>query len=67
MNCGRVRTMPNTPDEYSAAWQEFLVPKRTMLAEYDQARVHSKEQAVQTHHGNVAEAAIRDWLDEFLP
>jgi hypothetical protein len=54
-------------DTYSAAWQQFLVAKRAMLAEYDQAMAHSKEQAVQTHHGLVGEAAVRDWLETFLP
>src|SRR5579871_5682552 len=51
----------------SWAWQQFLLGQRAMLAEYDRARVHAQTQVVQTHHGNVAEAAIRDWLGSFLP
>jgi hypothetical protein len=38
-----------------------------MLADYDQAKTHSSEQQVQTHHGVVGEAAVRDWLNGFLP
>ena len=52
---------------YSAAWQQFLLAKRSMLAEYDRALEHAKSQPVVTHHGNVAEAAVRDWLGTFLP
>jgi len=52
---------------YSAAWQQFLLAKRSMLAEYDRALEHARSQTVVTHHGNVAEAAIRDWLGTFLP
>lgn len=52
---------------HSAAWQQFLLAKRAMLAEYDRALVHAQTQPVITHHGNVAEAAVRDWLGTFLP
>jgi len=38
-----------------------------MLAEYDLALAHAKEQVVATHHGVVGEAAVRDWLANFLP
>lgn len=38
-----------------------------MLAAYDQAVTHSSEQTVQTHHGVVGEADVRDWLATFLP
>jgi hypothetical protein len=54
-------------NSYSAAWRQFLLAKRTMLAEYDRALSHAKTQVVSTHHGNVAEAAVRDWLATFLP
>jgi hypothetical protein len=54
-------------EQYSAVWEQFLIGKRSMLAQYDQAVAHSKEQVVATHHGVVAEAAIRDWLSSFLP
>ncbi|MGC2330796.1 MAG: DUF6602 domain-containing protein [Candidatus Acidiferrales bacterium] len=52
---------------YSAAWSQFLVARRGMLAEYDRALAHSKELTVSTHHGVVGEAAVRDWLGTFLP
>jgi len=51
----------------SGAWQQFLIGKREILAEYDRAFSHAQTQPVQTHHGNVAEAAFRDWLVTFLP
>ena len=51
----------------SAAWRQFLLAKRAMLAEYDRAFSHAKTQSVVTHHGNVAEAGVRDWLATFLP
>jgi hypothetical protein len=59
--------MPENKDRYSAAWQQFLVARNAMLAEYDQALIHSKGQPVSTHHGVVGEAAVRDWLGTFLP
>lgn len=52
---------------YSAAWQQFLLARRAILAQYDRARSHALSQPVATHHGNVAEAAVRDWLGAFLP
>jgi len=51
----------------SVAWAQFLIARRELLAQYDQAMVHAKEQTVVTHHGVVAEAAVRDWLGRFLP
>lgn len=41
--------------------------KRSMLAEYDRARSHSRNLPVQTSHGDVAEATFRAWLESFLP
>jgi len=38
-----------------------------MLDEYDRAAIHASEQPVSTHHGVVGEAAVRDWLQNFLP
>jgi hypothetical protein len=61
------RYMPQKEDRYSVAWQQFLIAKKTMLAEYDQALAHAKEQPVSTHHGVVGEAAVRHWLGTFLP
>jgi hypothetical protein len=53
--------------QQSAAWQQFLIGKREILAEYDRAFSHAQTQPVHTHHGNVAEAAFRNWLITFLP
>ena len=51
----------------SSAWQQFLLAKRAMLSEYDRAKEHARTQPVSVHHGNVGEAAVRDWLGTFLP
>lgn len=51
----------------SAAWEQFLIARRAMLAQYDQAFTHAQTQSVQTHHGVVGRAAVRDWLATFLP
>lgn len=58
--------MSNEPTN-SAAWRQFLLAKRAMLAAYDRAQSHARTRPVATHHGNVAEAAVRDWLGAFLP
>lgn len=52
---------------YSAAWRQFLIARSEILARYDAALEHAKQQPVQTHHGVVGEAAIRNWLTQFLP
>lgn len=49
------------------AWQQFLTAREKLLAEYDRALVHAQGQPVKTHHGVVGEAAVRDWLEQFLP
>jgi hypothetical protein len=59
--------MPQKNDEYSAAWKQFLVARSGILAAYDRALAHSRDQVVSTHHGVVGEAAVRDWLASFLP
>ena len=51
----------------SAAWRQFLLAKRAMLAEYDRALSHARTQPVVVHHGDVGEAAVRNWLIAFLP
>jgi thioredoxin-like negative regulator of GroEL len=57
----------NATEWKSVAWQQFLMARRELLAQYEQAMVHAKGQAVATHQGVVGEAAVRDWLDRFLP
>src|SRR5215216_2838463 len=53
-------------EEYQGA-RQFLGERRRLLDEYDRARTHSRGHEVETYHGNVAEASVRDWLDRFLP
>jgi len=48
-------------------WKQFLTGRDEMLSAYDRARVHSSKRAVQTGHGNIAEAEFRKWLSDFLP
>lgn len=48
-------------------WSQFLMGRREMLDEFDRAITFSKGHKVRTSHGNVAEAAFRKWLSEFLP
>ncbi|MEQ8789275.1 MAG: hypothetical protein RIC55_23475 [Pirellulaceae bacterium] len=50
-----------------AGWKQFLATKRTLLARYDDARTKAEARPVQTGHGLVAEALIREWLNGFLP
>jgi hypothetical protein len=60
--------MPKESGEWkSVGWQQFLVARRELLAQYDQALIHARDQSVATHHGVVGEAAVRDWLAGFLP
>jgi hypothetical protein len=37
------------------------------LDKYDRAKEYSSSRPVQTEHGNVGEAAVREWLRTFLP
>lgn len=46
---------------------QFLTLRKEMLDIYDKAKIQSKKDKVQTKHGNVAEAAFRKWLGDFLP
>ncbi len=51
----------------TAGWQQFLGARTAMLAAYDIARTQAKAHPVQTHHGNVGEKQVREWLSSFLP
>ncbi|WP_299568482.1 DUF6602 domain-containing protein [uncultured Pedobacter sp.] len=60
----------NTPlkiQQPNQGWKQFLMAREEMLAAYDRAREMSRKRAVQTEHGNVAEAEFRRWLTNFLP
>lgn len=48
-------------------WAEFLTGKLEMLAAYDIAKVRTREREFKDHHGRVAEASFRRWLQNFLP
>jgi len=46
---------------------QILSERQKLLSQFDIARIHSSGHSVETHHGNVAESAYRNWLSEFLP
>jgi hypothetical protein len=48
-------------------WREFASNRTAMLAKYDSAKALSVSRPVKTEHGVTGEAAIREWLGEFLP
>lgn len=48
-------------------WRQFLSMKESILGQYDLARSRTASHEVQVFHGRVAEAAVREWLAEFLP
>ena len=48
-------------------WEQFLGAKKEMLDRYDKAKGDAKAEKVQTSHGVVGEAHVRDWLRDFLP
>jgi len=48
-------------------WNQFLQGKSDMLARFDSAKNKAKSHEVETYHGKVAEAELRNWLITFLP
>ena len=48
-------------------WRQLLSMKESILGQYDLARSRAASHEVQVFHGRVAEAAVREWLAEFLP
>ncbi len=51
----------------SVGWREFASNRTTILNKYDAAKQRSASRPVKTDHGVAGEAAIREWLAEFLP
>jgi hypothetical protein len=57
-----------TPTRYgTVGWQEFASNRSQILAQYDLANAHEASRPVKTEHGVTGEAAIRQWLTDFLP
>lgn len=48
-------------------WREFASNRNEILAAYDLAKQREQSKPVKTEHGNVGEAALRNWLKNFLP
>jgi hypothetical protein len=48
-------------------WSQILTARKEILDAYDVAREQARAHKVETFHGNVAEAACREWLRGFLP
>lgn len=55
------------PQMLSFGWKQILTARKKILDAYDNAREKSKGHRVETFHGRVAEASIREWLSSFLP
>jgi hypothetical protein len=48
-------------------WEQFLTARRELLDAFDRAKEKTKSHKVRTQHGRTAEAAVRNWLSNFLP
>jgi len=48
-------------------WNEFITNKISMLASFEEAKKQNIHRPTQTDKGKVAEAAMRQWLTQFLP
>jgi hypothetical protein len=48
-------------------WQEFASNRTAILAKFDLAKIQNLSRPVRTEHGATGEAAIREWLNDFLP
>jgi hypothetical protein len=48
-------------------WREFASNRTAILRKYDVAKERSASRPVKTEHGVTGDAAIREWLAEFLP
>jgi len=59
--------MPGRKFIGTSAWEQAIGRKKEMLDAFDAGKRKAKGHEVQTYHGRVAEAAFRDWLNEFLP
>jgi hypothetical protein len=51
----------------SLGWRQILTARQEILNKYDVAREQARIRKVETLHGNVLEAAVREWLAGFLP
>jgi len=51
----------------TAGWKQFVFAKWDIVQAYERAKHYSQAHIVQTSQGNVASAAIRAWLERFLP
>jgi len=51
----------------SQGWKQILTARKEMLDAFDSARTKAGSHEVETYHGRVAEAEVRQWLSRFLP
>jgi hypothetical protein len=51
----------------SQGWRQILTSQKKILDDYDQALEQGRARKVATAHGNIFEAAVRSWLQDFLP
>lgn len=45
----------------------FFAMRNRILSDYENAKIQTTDDAAKVEHGNIGEAAIRNWLSEFLP
>ncbi|MCL1047295.1 hypothetical protein L2737_18505 [Shewanella electrodiphila] len=48
-------------------WEEFSCNRSDILNKFDLAKAKTKSRKVKVEHGNVVEAAVREWLESYLP
>lgn len=48
-------------------WQEFENNRTEILTEYDRSKNYNNNRPTKVEHGNAGEAAIRAWLEKFIP
>jgi hypothetical protein len=48
-------------------WQEFATNRTEILAKHDRAKAQEASRPIKTERGVTGEAAIREWLNGFLP
>lgn len=55
------------PESSHVGLTPLLVERRKLIDEFEQAIKHAANDQVKTEHGNVGEAAVRQFFDRFLP
>src|SRR5262245_32291332 len=51
----------------TSGWEQLMGQRKELLDAFDAGKRKSKAHEVETYHGVVADAVLRQWLGEFLP